>query len=405
MAKQPPLRLPAPNRKTFNPSPGRAPVAGRQPHPAMTYEPSKLLRVFTQLAITTAITLIAAAIYTGYWYFMGSLMRDEVGNWVAYQKSRGIEISYDEVTLTGFPGYFRVGVTNANLSGGKGQGAWAMASPEIRLLGAPWWPGSAILDLDGVHDLSGPAVGRWPVQVTATTLRAEFDLFDGEWPDHIVVTAANLLAAPSAGRPLLTIGQLTLNTERFPEGGSEDPTFTLTIDGRNLDGAGFLDPMQEVKIKASLLGGLPGGPVTPALMAWRDANGTLAIEQLTLGQGRTRVMATGTIALDDKLAPVGDATAKVVGFNDMLENLRNAGVIRSREATMARIILAAFAKPQKQGPPALSVPIKVADRTLSAGPAGLLTIPEVDWASLNGWLAPLQQPLPPPQEDAPDSEN
>ncbi|GAB6051342.1 DUF2125 domain-containing protein [Magnetospira thiophila] len=394
MPKRPPSRGSQLSRKslTFEPPPR----AMREPHPALTYKPSRTLRMATHLALAVLVTLVVAAAYTGYWFLIGGLIRDQAVDWIALQRANGMTASYDQLTLSGFPGRFTVRLDKPVARAANG--TWNWSSEQVRLLGAPWAPQTVTLDLDGSHRLSGEAIGPQPLLVSAAQLRATFDLFDGDWPDRLAIQVQDLLAGPPGGPSLATFGRLDLEAERLSPG-DESPSFRLRAEGRNLDASGFLDPIEELYLELALMGELPGGPLTPALVDWRDKGGTLSLERVHLTQGNTRMMGQGTIALDQNLDPKGNAMAKVVGFGELLENLKTAGVIRSREATMARIILAAFAKPQKSGPPALSVPITIADRTLSAGPAGLVMIPHVDWASLDGWLAPLQQPLPEPEEE------
>jgi hypothetical protein len=90
--------------------------------------------------------------------------------------------------------------------------------------------------------------------------------------------------------------------------------------------------------------------------------------------------ATGTVALDGRMQPVGAFTARIQGFFEAVEALRARGLIRGRDASMAKLVLGAMARPAPGGgPPVLSLPVTLQDRVLYAGPVALVRLPELRW--------------------------
>jgi len=88
----------------------------------------------------------------------------------------------------------------------------------------------------------------------------------------------------------------------------------------------------------------------------------------------------GTMALDGRLQPVGAFSARVTGYDAALNQLIQAGLIRSSDGNMAKMILGALGKvPEGGGPKQIDVPISVQDQRLSVGPIPLMRVPEILW--------------------------
>ncbi len=63
-----------------------------------------------------------------------------------------------------------------------------------------------------------------------------------------------------------------------------------------------------------------------------------------------------------------------------MDALRKRGLVRSRDAVTAKLVLGALARtPEGGGPPTLNLAITVQDRTLFAGPVPLARFPAIPW--------------------------
>ena len=67
----------------------------------------------------------------------------------------------------------------------------------------------------------------------------------------------------------------------------------------------FTDMIDELAFGVTVKGAVPDGPLVQAIAAWRDAGGTIELDNLQLEWGGLGVNATGTVALDQNLQPIG----------------------------------------------------------------------------------------------------
>ena len=80
---------------------------------------------------------------------------------------------------------------------------------------------------------------------------------------------------------------------------------------------------------------------------------------------------------------MGAFTARIQGFFDAVDLLREKGLIRSRAATTAKIVLGALSKKSAEGGAAtVSLPVTVQDRTLFTGPVPLMRLPPLVWPGM-----------------------
>ncbi len=391
MSEPPRLALPPPpsyRRRRPPPPPGAR-------HPVYSYRPSRALRTVRYLAINLLIALLVGSAYTAFWYILAANLRDRLDGWTEAWAHDGPTLEYESIRLEGFPGRIRLRVAAPRAAGGRGAGAWTWEGARLTLSSAPWTPRRVTVDLDGPQRLGGPRFGG-ALPFEAEVLRVAATLSGDPWPDLLDLEIAGL-AGTDGGR--LRIDQLDIVAERLSASPrrATRPSFRLDIAGAGLDGREIDAPVDTVALRARVRGLIPGGPLPAALAWWRGRGGTVDVEQLSVAQGVARFDAAGTLGVDDDLRPVGESTARITGLPAILERLRRAGVIRGRDATMATIILAAFAQPRDDGPPRLSVPLTAAGGTLAIGPARLLAIPDIDWAELQDSLGFLQQG-PPPNE-------
>ncbi|MEQ9449282.1 MAG: DUF2125 domain-containing protein, partial [Rhodospirillaceae bacterium] len=121
-------------------------------------------------------------------------------------------------------------------------------------------------------------------------------------------------------------------------------------------------------------------PSRATLEAWQADAGTLEVDALNLEWAPLSLMASGTMALDGSLQPVGAFNARFQGFFHALDALAEQGVVRSRDASMARVVLGLLTRtPPHGGPPELSLPMTLQDGKLFAGPVELMSVPTLRW--------------------------
>ena len=257
----------------------------------------------------------------------------------------------------------------------------------------PWRRRDFRIELTGEHGFEfGSGPGRQTLRGETGRVRAAA-AFDSEgFPEFLSLDLRQIDLEDSRGRPAYAAASARLSAERRPggDGGRLTPElrFTLVAEGVNAPALARLplgNTLQRVLLEARLVGDFPLENVLESLGAWRDRGGTLELDKVDIRYGRLGVRASGTLALDRNLQPIGALTARIEGFLGAIDALREADIIRPRDAAMAKLVLGALAKrPAGGGPRALSLPLSVQDRKLSVGPVPLMEIPEIRWPERAG---------------------
>jgi len=331
----------------------------------------------------------AAVLYAGAWTATAYVLQDQARRWIAAQRQDGLQIAHAEPRLSGFPGRVVVTYADWTMAAPVTAGGWTWRAPEIRLAAAPWAPLRFAVDLAGPHALSGV----WtPPGVAATIAAARAELrpvltAEGRLAE-VAANAEGLSLGPADGPPAITLGHGALAIARFgpPAGEALTWRFSLSIAALAAPALGELGGLapavSRLAVTADLTGPLGPGPLPTALQAWREGGGTVELRDVVLDWPPLRIDGTGTLALDERLQPIGAMTAKVRGFFETVDALTARGLVRSSDAGMARIVLGLLARtPEGGGPPELNLAVTVQDRKLYTGPVTLMDLPAVTWPS------------------------
>ena len=116
--------------------------------------------------------------------------------------------------------------------------------------------------------------------------------------------------------------------------------------------------------------------------AWLDEGGSVELHRLAVIWGQTRMEATATLALDGDVQPMGTGTAKIAGYEPVLDRLAAKGVLSRAAVRAAKAMLTLLADTPAEGQPAeVEVPLTLQFRTLSVSQIPLARLPEVSWPS------------------------
>jgi len=95
--------------------------------------------------------------------------------------------------------------------------------------------------------------------------------------------------------------------------------------------------------------------------------------------------------VDKAMQPIGAMSGQVGGLFETIDRLRDAGQVRSRDATTAKLVLATLARRDAAtGRSVIDVPLTLQDRILSIGPVRVLEVPAVTWPSTPGAMGNAQ---------------
>lgn len=341
--------------------------------------------------IAVALPLVAIIGYAAFWFTVAGTVDKQIKAWIDRQRAQGIEITTGDQQTSGFP--FRITVQIATPAAHWPGGRWS--GPGLTLSGVPWdwrrinWqaPGDHRIEWTGRDGAARSAKLRaqhlegWGEAGAGNLPRVEAWLTDGELtvPDGSITARGLLLqvSPPTASDDRDAAGTDATGLAPGPrlpisldaKGVVLPPTYATAL-GREID---------RLALEMSLNGPLTAGPWPQPALRWRDAGGILQISQLGVSHGPLNLTGDGTMAIDGAGQPEGAFTARVTGFAETIEALREQGIVDARSAGAVQIVLGLFAKGPADGPRVLNVPLTLQDRTVSLGPVKLFRLKPVDW--------------------------
>ncbi|SDH36099.1 DUF2125 domain-containing protein [Roseospirillum parvum] len=350
-------------------------------------------RVMTLLSLPLSAAVLAAA-YGAFWFMIASSAEEEITAWFDARAAEGYRVTRGTLAREGFPGPVRLRLSGAAIEVAnprRGAVVFEGFAPEtVTVTVEPWAPTTTIVSLPGRQQVSFSVNGRSRVAtITGNTLTALVESggrgLAGLTVDLQQVAVRGALGGGETFTLARLDGRLTALASEVPQPAADTPTWRLGLQLADLDlppqaGLPLGSRLDNLDLDARLLGPLPALPVGEAVNAWREAGGTLEVDRLSLDWPPLDVLTEGTLALDDFMQPEGALTARVRGFFEAVDSLAARGVVRSRDASMARIVLGVLAKrPPGGGPPELKVPVTLQQQMLYVGPMPLLALPTIRW--------------------------
>ncbi len=325
--------------------------------------------------------------YVVFWLFMAGELRDGVARWSEARRAEGYTVLFSRLRISGFPFVLRLDLERPGLGAPDGGVPWTWEGERAVAEMRPWNLRHVDIDLSGAHTLGLVVAGR---PVTYTGMAGNLTgvlVMAGAWPSSAEIHIKDLDLSTADGAERVVVKRADLTARRTVGKTSDDPGSTLDVRLRAEDvrvperlSLPLGNHLARLTVVAGLLGPIPAGPWPQSLATWRDEGGTVEVERLGITYGPLSAQATGTVALDGDMQPIGAFTAKVQGFRETVDALRKRGLVRRRDAVTAKLVLGALARtPKGGGPPTLNLAITVQNRTLFAGPVPLARLPAVDW--------------------------
>ncbi len=335
---------------------------------------------------SSAAALLAAALYSGAWFFMATTLRTQAELWFEARQQDGVTITSGAGSLTGFPG--RIGVTFPGFTisappAADSSGAWSWRSKTLRLFMHPLSFQNIFVDLHGSHTLTG--LRDTTLVMTLAEGEARFT-FTVDRLTHATLDISGLVGTwQSEPEAFFSVEKATTAIEiPVPKDGAL-PVIHTNIAVTNVTLPDVLPQplsrtLQNARVDLDIKGPVTSGSLPEVLDVWRRAGGDMDIRGFEAVWSPISAMGDGTIALDRDLQPMGAFTAKVRGFLHVVDMLVADGRMKNSEASIARGVLSLLAKrPSDGAEPELSLAVTVQDRTVYAGPVTLMELPAIKW--------------------------
>ena len=329
-----------------------------------------------------ALLLVLLGAYTAYWLIIVEHIKSGGTACAQAERTEKIDVSWERIGVGGFPFACRVSLKTMTLRDHRLSPAPELRIPVLSGEARPW--DFAIWRLAAPEGLSAALAAegaRPPVKLAAqnvagvlatgpqakTILWLHLGDIDAEAGETLAVSSADAWVILPAKQP-------QMHTE---------PAIDVAVNLRRLKLASATpilgDTIDELALALSVKGPVPGGRLVQAISQWRDAGGTIELDNLQLKWGDLGSTASGTIALDRELQPIGGFSGAIQGYDQILAALVQSGRMRAAEAGLARLALAMLAKAGPDGKPAITTAFTIQNGQMFLGPAKLGKAPRIAW--------------------------
>ncbi len=302
------------------------------------------------------------------------------------QDGDGWVLTSDPPHVSGFPLTVGVTLSNVKVTAPQRWGGWVWQAETLRLSANAWDQHKPHLTPIG-HSQLRTAAGTL-YDISADSSKVTFLLNGQRAIDGLKVELSNATAQPVGGAPPLQIASLLLTADALPlplappaDAHTETYKAALTLSDTVIpqEIAPSVGPMiRQLELSGRLLGPVGEGSLREQITKWRDDGGVAEIDRFYIDWSPLKLAATGTLALDDRMQPVGALSSQIQGFFETVDTLYDARLMRARDATLARVVLGTMAE-AKSGVPTLTTPVSLQSGKLILGPVTVMEIPKINW--------------------------
>jgi hypothetical protein len=334
------------------------------------------------LATGVALTAAVVALYSALWLILAHQARGQIDAYMAREREQGLNLAMADERTGGFPFRLEIQLDEVVAAGLPHMAEGHLTAPVVVAWARPWrlddWhfalPQGARVEAPqhsvAIARLSGAVSSVLGPGATPGGERADVELTD------VSVTSGERLTKVDAARLIL---HLPPTAPRI----HEEPLFSVTVEAHHIALAAGLAPLGQqidhLMLDATWRGPVPPGTLPNALAAWRDDGGTIELQGIDLGWGPLILAADGTLALDKALQPLGAFSARIMGYDAILDALIDTGAIKQNDAALVRVGLSMMAQRGADGTPQLKTPVSIQDDAVYLGPARLVKLMPIVW--------------------------
>lgn len=323
--------------------------------------------------LLVGVIAIVTVAWSGGWFYLADQTRTDLQR-RANQSTHAREVTYRDVEVTGFPFRLQVNMSMPRivLRGEAVQIRWT--AERIKAVGHPWQPRHILLDLTGQHEFKVNLAGRsHQITLENGTAMASLETATSGRLQRLSLDLGKVQLR-FKGAPGIRVGRAQFHARPAP-GKSESMDLALHADALEVDeGAlpasliGMPRTAELIDLQATVTGLPKGEFMAGQLQQWRDGGGTLEINALNAQWGDIEISASGSLALDGQMRPIGALTARIKGHEELLDMFVVTGMMKKNAVATARAVLGLLAA---AGGGVLSVPVRLQDGLLYLGPAAV----------------------------------
>ena len=316
--------------------------------------------------------------YTVFWYLSVNGIQKGLERWAHDHREKGSQISLGHPTISGFPFAVRIHFEKVDLA--VRENSWRWIAPQIVARARPWNPHMISIKAPGMHTVKGFKNTR---MLQLEEANAHFQLRSGKLKTGAVRLAGIKVTSPDS--PSVTAQSLVVEIKTDAKVQTEtnisQNNLALTFDIRDVSipkawGLGLKGEISRLFVNAFVIGDIRFSvKLTGALHRWREAGGSIDINNLKLDWEPLSLRANGTLALDETLQPQGATSVEIEGLEPTLHALIEAGVIDARTAFAAKFANRTFSV----GGSKVRLPLSVQKQRLYIGPVPVQRLGQIRW--------------------------
>jgi hypothetical protein len=334
-----------------------------------------------KLTAAIALVLVLLGAYAGYWFTVAAQLEKGIDDWVGLQRQRGLTVAFERAPIGGFPLAFRTTFRQPHIAGVIFGQSFDWHGPDVEASVSPIDLHAMTFSAPGHHALG---FGAGPVTVDAKdlTLRIGLDNF-GQISSLAAKFAALQATLPDAKSIAAATGQLSLDVAPPPKADT-DPLLQFAANAEDLklpEGTVLLtaDPLGEARITGAVKGPMPVAPLREALVAWRDAGGTVELTDFAVAQATLSLSGSATVALDENLQPIVAASLKARGLPATIDLLASQKRIYPEDALKMKLFVKGAERDSKDGYKEVATGLTIQSGYLAWGPFKLAKVPPIQW--------------------------
>jgi hypothetical protein len=334
----------------------------------------------TVLWIAGATVALAAAGYTGAWFYGANRLEREIAAWKEDAEGNGVSITHDEVQIGGFPLGLTAVIPDLQIRN-EAEGASIEAAP-IRLSTTLWDPDHLEYDFSGKHSVlvvQGLQTTQAAFQVGAG--RGEVWLEDGGRTDRMTASDLKIVSRDGiVGIAGLEVSGAFSRKPSDPSAETMQARYSLTgVDLTTRLGIKLIEPpIERLQIELAATGPFLEIFEDSTVVDWAEAGGVVTLRDLTLEWSGLTLTASGSGSFDAELRPSGSVTLVSSGFEESLGELETRGVLPPPIGDIVRSLTQRFIVPGGSGGKSqLIVPVTAAEGILSVGGEPMGRVPSL----------------------------
>ena len=329
-----------------------------------------------------AVLLILLGAYTAYWLIIARRITDGVAAWAQTERAEKIDASWERIGVAGFPFACRVELENAMLRDGRLTPSPELRVPAVSASARPWdFASWRLLAPEGLVAVLAGGGERPPLKLAAHAASGVL-MVDPEAGTSLWLNLQDLSVEAGEVVPISSADAWVILPAKSPRSHTE-PALGVALDQRQVQlpvmHSVLNDTIDELAFGITVKGTIPSGKLAQAASEWRDAGGTVELDNLHLNWGGVRATASGTIALDQELQPIGGFSGAIEGYDQIVTGLVQSGRMRAADAGLARLALAMLAKAGPDGRPEIKTAFTIQNGQMFLGPAKLGKVPRIAW--------------------------